>query len=139
MEYCSPLWASSPASNLAQLGAVEFEAFKIFGISHDEADSMSLSLRHHRQVGGLSVFCHLLCGLAPSALSVLSPHPTQVSAGLTQSTINPLLVKLPKSRITAHFHSFVPISSCLWNQFPDTLQSHSSLQVFKTAVHHHLR
>ena len=37
-----------------------------------------------------------------------SPNP-QIYSGYTQSTINPLLVKLPKSRITAHLHSFVPL------------------------------
>ena len=63
----------------------------------------------------------------------------QVSAGYTRSTINPLLVKLPKSRITAHLHSFVCLSPHLLNQLPHSLQSHSSLQVFKTPVHHHLR
>ena len=46
------------------------------------------------------------------SLRALSPHPSftspHVSAGLTQSTINPLLVKLCKSKITAHLHSFVP-------------------------------
>ena len=108
MEYCSPLLAGSPASHPAQLDAVETKAFNITGISHAEAESMGLSLSHHREVSGLSVFYLLLSGLAPSALSVLC-HP-QVSAGCIRS-INPLLVKLPKSRITAHLHPLVPLYS----------------------------
>ena len=73
-EYCSPLWAGSPASRLAQLDVVETKAFNIIGIFSDGAESMSLSLHHCRQVGGLSVlFYHLLSGLAPSALSMLCP------------------------------------------------------------------
>ena len=70
MYYHSPLWAGSPASQLAQLDAVETKAFKINGISHAEAKSVSLTFSHREQVGGLSVFKRLHYGLAPSALSV---------------------------------------------------------------------
>ena len=56
MEYCSPLRADAPASHLSQLHAVETKAFRIIGISHGEAESLSLSLSHRSQVGGLSVF-----------------------------------------------------------------------------------
>ena len=48
-----------------RLHAVETKAFQIIGISHDEAESLGLSLSHRRQVGGLSVFYRLLFGLAP--------------------------------------------------------------------------
>ena len=54
------------------------------------------------------------------------------------SANNPLLVKPPKSRITAHLHSFIPLFPRIWNKLPHSLHSHSSLQAFKTAVHHHL-
>ena len=60
-------------SHLAQLEAVETKAFKIIGISHDEAESMGLSHSHLRQVGGLSVFYHLFSDLVPSVLPMLSP------------------------------------------------------------------
>ena len=74
LDHCSPLWA---VSHLAHLDAVETKAFMIIGISHDEAESMGLSLRHRRQVGGLSVFHHLLSRLAPSALTMpLPPTPS---------------------------------------------------------------
>ena len=109
----------------------------IIDFSRDEAESMGLSLHHRRKIGGLFVFSRLLSGLAPSALSVLCPP--EVSAGLTRSTINPFLMKPPKSRITAHLHSFVTPFPHLWNQLPHSLQSNSALQVFKTAVQHHLR
>ena len=46
MEYCSPLWESTPASHLAQLDAVLTKVFKIIGISRDEAESIGLSLQH---------------------------------------------------------------------------------------------
>ena len=61
------------------------------------------------------------------------PPPTEVSTGCV------LLEKLPNSRMTAHLHSFVLLFNHLWNQLPHSLQSHSSLQVFKTAVNHNLR
>ena len=66
---------------------------------------------------------------------VTFPH---ISAGRSRSANNPLQVKLPKSRITAHLHSLIPLFSRLWNKLPHSVQSHSSLQAFKTAVHHHL-
>ena len=98
MEYCSPLWAGAPASHLSWLHAVETKAFRIIGISHDESESLGLSLSHHRQVGGLSVFYRLLSGLAPPALSAICPH--HITAGRSRSANNPLLVKLPKSLLT---------------------------------------
>ena len=122
VEYCSPLWAGDPASHLAQLDAVEAKAFKIIGISRDEAESMSLSFHHRRQVGGRSVFHRLLPGLAPSVLSVLCPP--QVPPGHTRSTINPLLVRLSKSRITAQLHLFVRSS------FPVYGSTSSQISIF---------
>ena len=84
MEYFSPIWTGSPASHLAQLDASEANAFKIIGLPRAEAEAMGLSLRHHRQVGGLSVFDCLLAGLVPSVRFVLcSP---EVSAKLIRST-----------------------------------------------------
>ena len=44
MEYCSPLRVGAPASHLSRLHAVETKAFRIIGISHDEAESLGLSL-----------------------------------------------------------------------------------------------
>ena len=79
MEYCSPIWAGAPASHLSRLHAVETKAFRIIGISCDEAESLGLSLSHRRQVGGLSVFYHLLSGLDPPAVSAIWPH--HISAG----------------------------------------------------------
>uniref|UniRef100_A0A8C4N128 Uncharacterized protein n=1 Tax=Eptatretus burgeri TaxID=7764 RepID=A0A8C4N128_EPTBU len=104
MEYCSPLRAGAPASHLSRLHAVETKAFRIIGISRDEAESLSLSLSHRRQVGGLSNFHSLF-----------------------SRQVGPLF-------FTLLFLCF----SRLWNKRPHSLQSHSFLQVFKTAVHHHL-
>ena len=70
MEYCSPLWADAPASHLSRLPAVETKAFRIIGISRNEAESLGLSLNHRRLVGGLSVFYRLLSSLAPPLLSL---------------------------------------------------------------------
>ena len=138
MKYCSPLWAGTPASHLTLLDAVETKAFRIIGSSRDEAESLGLSLCHCRQVGALCRLLPLFSSLPLCPLHALSLPTPEVSAGHTWTTSNPFLVKLPKSRTTAHLNSFVPIFFCLWNQLPDSLQSHSSLQVFKTAVHHHL-
>ena len=84
MEYISPLWTGTSASNLAQIDVVETKAFRINGISHAETELMWLSLSSHRYISDLSVFDPLISGLAPSALSVHPPN-HQVSAGLTYS------------------------------------------------------
>ena len=48
----------------------------------------------------------------------------------------PLLIKLPKSRITAHLHSFIPLFSCfgtnLHTLLSPSLPSRSSKQLFTT-------
>ena len=140
MEYCSPLWDGAPASHLSRLPAVETKAFRIIGISPNEAESLGLSLSHRRQVNGLSVFYRFLSGLVPPVLSAICPVP-HISAGSTRSAINLLLVKLPKSRITAHRHSLIPLfptsgtnSHTLFNP---TLPSRSSKQLFTTTSYLH--
>ena len=47
MESCSSLWAAFTASHLAQLEAMVTKVSKITVTSHNEAESMGLSLRHH--------------------------------------------------------------------------------------------
>ena len=126
---------SWPVTLTSQAPSRPSKALKIIGISHDEAECLGLLLSHHRHIGSLSVFSHLLFGLALFALSWFCP--SQISAWYTWSASNPLLVKLPKPRCTAHLHSFVPLFSHLWNQLPQSIQSHSSHQGFKIIVHHY--
>ena len=105
-------------------------------ISHGEAESLVLSLSP--TAGRLAVFLSstISSPVSPPLLVCdMSPH---IYTGRSRSANNPLQVKLPKSRITAHLHSFIPLFSRLWNKLPHSILSHSSLQAFKTAVHHHL-
>ena len=67
MEYCSPLWAGAPASHLSWLHAVETKAFRIIGISRNEA--VFGSLTQSPQVGRWS-FCLLP---SPTVSSPVSP------------------------------------------------------------------
>ena len=112
---------------------METKAFRIIGISSDETESLGLSLSHRRQVGGLSVFCCLFSGLAPPVCDMYPPYFRRVLKVCQQ----PPSGKLPKSRITAHLHSFIPLflptfrinSHTLFNPiFP----SRSSKQLFTT-------
>ena len=123
---------------LSRLHAVETKAFRIIGIARSEAESLGLSLSHRRQVGGLSVFYCLLSGLASPALSVTCPH--HISAGRSRSANNPLLVKLPKSRITAYLHSFIPLFTAFGMNsltlFNPILPSRPSKQLFITTSYH---
>ena len=105
---------------------VETKAFKIIGISHDEAETMVYHFAiADRSVASLSSsFSFLVLHPLPS-LSALIPR--WVSAGCTWSTRKSLLMKLPKSRTTAHLHSFVALFPHLWNKLQHSLPSHSSL------------
>ena len=87
MEYCSPFWAGAPASHLSRLHAVKTKACRIIGVSHDEAESLVLSLSHRRPVGGLSVFYPLFSGLAHPVLSAICPPPSPI---FPQGTQGPL-------------------------------------------------
>ena len=90
MEYCSPLWAGVPTFHLSWLHAVETKAFRIIGISRDEAESLDLSLSHRRQIGGLSIFYHLLSGLARTPLLCLQFVPTIFPQGAQGPPKTPL-------------------------------------------------
>ena len=60
METCSPLWGGAPTSHLAPLHAVETKAFRIIGISRDEAESLGRCVC-------LSVSPSLFLSLSPEA------------------------------------------------------------------------
>ena len=125
---------------------------------------MKLSLwAYHFHIADRSVvplsFAASLLVLHPLSLPCSAPAPPRCM----MSASNPLLVKLQKSRLTAHPHSGIPpplpqpveptssvssdctphlirssfVSTTCGTNFPQSLQSHSSLQCFKTAIHPH--
>ena len=63
-------------------------------------------------------------------VSMLCPH--NIFGGHSRFASNPLLVKLPKSRITAHLHSFILLFSNLWNKLPHSPPSTCLKQLFTT-------
>ena len=133
MECWSQLCTGNPVSYLSQLDTMESKAFKITGISRNEAESMGLSLHHRRQVGGLCLpppfwSCILcpLCALSPPSICRMhgvDKHPPPCETAKIQKYCS--------------LHSFVPLFPTCGTNF-HTLKSNSSQQVFKTAVHHHL-
>ena len=123
MEYCSPLRAGAPASHLARLHAVEIKTFRVIDISCDEAESLGRS-SFNADRSMVFVFHPLFSDSLAPALSVLCP--LNITAERSWSTSNPLLVKLPKSRITVHLHSFIPLFSPPLEQTP----THSSIPLF---------
>uniref|UniRef100_A0A8C4PZH3 N-acetylglucosaminyl-proteoglycan 4-beta-glucuronosyltransferase n=1 Tax=Eptatretus burgeri TaxID=7764 RepID=A0A8C4PZH3_EPTBU len=112
MENCSPFWACSPSSHLAQLDDLETKAFKIIGIPHDEA--VYEPLTSPSPTGRWS-----LCLLPPPFL-VLHPLPSPCSALSTPKYLqdacgppgSPILEKLMKSRkpllTSTHLFLFFP-------------------------------
>ena len=79
-------------------------------------------------------FYHLSSSLAASAVSTLQTSPP----AHTQTYINPFKVKLPKSRLSSHLNSFVPLFFRLWKRFSEAVQNSSSLQGFKQAMCDHV-
>ena len=133
MEYCSPLWAGAPASHHSRLHAVETKAFRIIGIFCDEAESLGLSISHSRQVGGLSVFYHLLSSVTPCSVCDMSPPYFRRVLKVRQQPPSGKTTKITNHCSPSLFHSSF---SSHWNKLPHSIQSHSSIQTLKTAVHH---
>ena len=61
------------------------------------------------------------------SMDAICPH--HISAGRSRSANNPLLVKLPESRITAHLHSFIPLFSPAFGTNSET-PTHCSIPFF---------
>ena len=121
---------------------METKAFRIIGMSRDEAESLGLSLSHRRQVGGLSVFYRLLSGLAsppPCSICDMSPLYFRRALKVRQQPPSGKTTKIMNHCSPSLFHSyFIPLFSCVCNKLPHSLQSLSSLQLLKTAVPNHL-
>ena len=131
MECCSPFWAGSPASHLSQLDTLETKTFKIIGISCAGAEYVGLSLCHHRKVGGLRL---LPPPFWSCALCFVPPPPGFCAAYTVHH--QPLLVKLPISRINTSTHLFLFFPVCETNfhiLFNLVLPYRSSRQLF-TAI-----
>ena len=95
----------------------------ILGISCDEAErKRSVALKSQAHHWSL---CFLQSILQRFSLCPFSP-PTLPSNSRMYTFF--LLVKFPKSRLTAPVNSFIPHFSCLWNHLPETVLSHPSLQ-----------
>ena len=131
MEYCSPLVAGSSASHLAQLDAVENKAFNIIGIPRDVFGTIASPSLTGRWSLCLLPHFFWTCTLCP--LRALS-----LPGNCRTHTVHrsPLLVKRPKSRPTAHLHSFSPCFSHCGTTFNTLfnliLPSRSSRQLFTT-------
>ena len=88
--------------------------------------------------------CNLSWGSANSLLHSLPSRlcPDCPSPGFCRHTWSaniPRLVKLPKSRLTAHLHSFFSLFSLICFPLFFSHRPHSSLSGSNTAVHHDLR
>ena len=99
--------------------------------------SMGLSLRHCKQVGGLFILLPSFWSCTLCSSRALLPHPPGTC--MTHAVHH----QPPPSKTDKIQNHSSPPFICLF--FPTsgtnlhTLKSHSSLQVFKTAVHHHLK
>ena len=98
----------------------------------------SLWISHSLTAGRSVIFpsSSLLSSLATSAIRHPTPPPYfhRVLKGHQQHPSGKT-TKIKNHCSPSPFHS--SFFSRLWNELPHSLQSHSSLQIFKTAVHHH--
>ena len=135
MEYCSALLPGCLASHLAKLDAIETKAFKIIEISRGEAGSCGHIA--DRSVASRSTspsFMVLHPLLGPPPCCVLPPQDFYRAGMVNQQ---------PPSDETPKIQNYcsAPVIgssffSCLWNQYPHSLQYHfssrSSRQLFIT-------
>ena len=142
MQYCPPFWAGTPASHLAQLDAVETKAFMI--IKKSPVMKLSLWAYHFHitlQAGWWSL-SSIASFLVLHPLPFVLCSPSSPSPGFCRAhTVHQQPPFRDTPRITAHLYSFVAlyVFFFMWKQLPHAFQSHYSLQVFKTTVHHRLK
>ena len=93
--------------------------------------SKGLLLSRRWQDSDLSVFTTHSLILLPLFSQASDPPPT--TPRCMRYSSSPLLVKIPKSRLTAHLNSLVPRPSYMCNHLEDAMLSHSSLKGFKAS------
>ena len=97
------------------------------------------SLRHRRQVAGITVFRKMQCSLLPHPLDSLKLPQLKAYRSTRQSSASHQhTVVIPKSRTSQQQRSFLASYARLWNSLPASVVDVPSGQSFKSNVHHHL-
>ena len=135
LEYCSPIWGSSPYTPL--LDMVESKTILLIGDPSLTSTLDPLSLRS--KVASLSLFYRYYFGHCSDELAACIPPPMARPHSTRQATFaHNYCVELANARINRF--SFFPSTSRLWNSLPSSVFPASfNLPSFKRQLYHHLR
>jgi hypothetical protein len=141
MEYCSPVWAGGPSTDLALLSRIQRRALWACGVDPDNGrlcGQLSVqSLAHRRTVSSLCLLHRMVTGKAPEPLSRLCP-PLFVAPRATRSALHahPHRLTVHRSRTSRQASSFLHRTVRRWNSLPPAvLAGHpQSLEHFKARV-----
>ncbi|KAI8518865.1 hypothetical protein Bbelb_021220 [Branchiostoma belcheri] len=95
------------------------------------------TLSSRRQYNSLTIMYRMTKGLVPPHLQSLTP-PTRGSQFTRIQLRNNTHLCVPRCRTQAYKTSFIPHTSSLWNQLPQTVRDASNLAAFKRASKKHL-
>ena len=106
LEYCSPIWGTAAQSNLRILHSLQNKAISSLPLNLHYALGIQ-SLRHRRQVTGLTVFRKMQCSLLAYPLDSLKLPQLKAYRSTRQSSASHQhRVVIPKSRTSHHQRSF---------------------------------
>ncbi|KAI8500958.1 hypothetical protein Bbelb_210530 [Branchiostoma belcheri] len=95
------------------------------------------TLSSRRQYNSLTIMYRMTKGLVPPHLQSLTP-PTRGSQFTRIQLRNNTHLCVPRCRTQVYKTSFIPHTSSLWNQLPQTVRDASNLAAFKRASKKHL-
>ncbi|KAI8493835.1 hypothetical protein Bbelb_281820 [Branchiostoma belcheri] len=95
------------------------------------------TLSSRRQYNSLTIMYRMTKGLVPPHLQSLTP-PTRGSQYTRIQLRNNTHLCVPRCRTQVYKTSFIPHTSSLWNQLPQTVRDASNLAAFKRASKKHL-
>ena len=140
MEYSSLAWMGAAPTHLGKLDSVQSRAFKIIGVSEeDAANNLNIqSLQHRRNVASASLMFKMHTSSCPEKLKELCPPPptrsriTRLNSLRSQHT-----VEQRRTRTLSFDRTFTVAGASLWNKLPSNVVgdiNSGNFQSFKERV-----
>ena len=141
-DYADIVWDNCTDAQAASLENLHLDAIRtiigaVRGTSHQKLyeESGFTSLRERRRRHRLIFYFKMIHGMCPNYLSNLIPD--LVSVRNPYHRPRPLERVVPLFRTELYHRSFIPATTELWNDIPDSMKSCNSLSVFKRNLREH--